>query len=589
MRLLPLSSRRQRRRLLLRIRKAIGREQPVLFALALLIGVLTGYAVIGFRALIGLCQFGFYGSAAEESFMSVVQSLPRWWVLLVPTAGGLLVGLFVYFFLPGRRNHGVADVMEACALRGGRMDAKAGVGAALTAAASIGVGASVGREGPAVHLGASLSAWVAERLELNRNLSLTLIGCGVAAAVATSFNAPIAGVFFALEVVVGQYALSVFAPIVIASVTATVVTRIHLGNTPAFLLVPDYHIVSFLEVPAFLLLGIVCALVAIVFMYGILLTQDVMARTVIPTWLRPAVGGLAVGIIALAFPQVLGVGYQATDLALREALPLVLMLALVVAKTLATALALGSGFAGGVFSPAVVIGAMTGGAFGIIAGSVFPEYASTHGAYTILGIAGVPAAVLGAPISTILIVFELTNNYQLTIAVMIVAVVASMLSQHWSHRSFFVWQLARRNITLDKSREEQALAAIKVEQLMHQDYVTVAHTAKAAQIRALFAGRKPVVVCVVDEHSRALGGVSAADLLVMDEQSTAAEVAHKGTMLLPNYGLEQALRLAGQDDDLMVVNDLAERRIIGVVRHRDLVVAQNRALLGMTEKRKRRH
>ncbi len=561
----------------------------MLFGLALLIGALVGYAVIGFRALIGLCQLAFYGSAVEESFISVIDSLPPWRVLLAPAVGGLLVGLFVHWFLPGRRNHGVADIMEACALRGGRMDARAGAGAAIAATASIGMGASVGREGPAVHLGASLSAWVAERLQLNRNLSLTLMGCGVAAAVATSFNAPIAGVFFALEVVVGQYALSVFAPIVIASVTATVVARIHLGNAPAFLLVPDYHIVSFLEVPAFVLLGIVCALIAMVFMYGILLVQDTMARTAIPAWLRPAVGGLAVGAIALAFPQVLGVGYQATDLALREALPLVLMLALVIAKTLATALALGSGFAGGVFSPAVVVGAMTGGAFGIIAGSVFPEYASTHGAYTVMGIAGVPAAVLGAPISTILIVFELTSNYKLTIAVMIVAVVASMLAQHWGYRSFFVWQLARRGITLETNREEQALAAITVEELMHQDYAMVAHSAMLAQIRKLFAGHKPVVVCVVDEQGRALGCLNAADLLAMGEQTTAAEVVRKGTMLLSNYGLEQALRLAGQHDDLVVVNDLAERRIIGVVRHRDLVVAQNRALLGAADKRRRQH
>lgn len=582
---LPLSSRRQRRRLVLRIRKAVGREQPVLFGLALFIGVLVGYAVIGFRTLIGLCQLAFYGSAAEESFIGVAESLPGWWVLLVATAGGLLVGLFVYLLLPGRRNHGVADIMEACALHGGRMSAKAGVGAAIAAAASIGVGASVGREGPAVHLGASLSAWVAERLRLNRNLSLTLIGCGVAAAVATSFNAPIAGVFFALEVVVGQYALSVFAPIVIASVTATVVTRIHLGNTPAFLLVPDYHIVSFLEVPAFVLLGIVCALIAMVFMYSILFTQDVMARTAIPGWMRPAFGGLAIGVIALVFPQVLGVGYQATDLALREALPLALMLALVAAKILATALALGSGFAGGVFSPAVFIGAMTGGAFGIIAGSVFPEYASTHGAYTILGIAGVPAAVLGAPISTILIVFELTSNYQLTIAVMIVAVVASMLAQHWSFRSFFVWQLARRNITLGQSREEQALTAITVMELMHRDYVTVPLSAKPAQIRALFAGRKSAVACVVDEHCHAVGCLSAGDLLTMGEQSTAAEVVRRETVLLPNYGVEQALKLAGQRDDLIVVNDPAERRIIGMVRYRDLVVAQNQALRGAAEKR----
>lgn len=411
-----------------------------------------GYAVIGFRELIGFFQLVLYGSNSEARFASMVAELRPWQLLLVTTLGGLLIGLFVHYVMPGRPNHGVADVMEACVLRGGRMDVKAGLGAALASAASIGVGASVGREGPAVHIGASISAWMAERLYFNRNRSLTLVGCGVA--VAASFNAPIAGVFFALEVVVGRYALKVFAPIVIASVAGTVVTRIYLGNIPAFMSVPDYFIVSFLEVPAFVLLGIACTAMATIFMYSIFVAENVVGKMPMPVWLRPALGGLIIGAIGLAYPHVLGVGYEATDQALKEALPLGFMIALIAAKTAATAIALGCGFAGGVFSPSLFLGAMTGGAFGIIAATVFPELSSSHGAYTIMGMAGVTAAVLGAPISTILIMFELTSNCELTIAVMIVVVIASMLTQQITRESFFTWQLERRGIDLNKPKKQ---------------------------------------------------------------------------------------------------------------------------------------
>ena len=279
----------------------------------------------------------------------------------------------------------------------------------MVSAASLGVGASAGREGPMVHLGASLASALAHRLELSPNLSRTILGCGVAAAVAASFKAPIAGVFFALEVVIGHYALSTFAPVVVASVAGTVISHIHLGELPAFIL-PAYEIVSAWEFPAFFLLGGVSAVIAMIFMWSIIVADDVVERVPVPGWLKPAAGGLVVGAVAIAFPQILGVGYGATDAALKELIPLTLLIALIALKVVMTAVSLGCRFGGGVFSPPLFIGAMTGGAFGIIATGVFPELAAHHGAYAMVGMSAVAAAVLGAPISTILIVFELTGD-----------------------------------------------------------------------------------------------------------------------------------------------------------------------------------
>ncbi|MEE8292856.1 MAG: chloride channel protein, partial [Kiloniellales bacterium] len=235
------------RGLIIRLRRS---NQLILSLLAIVIGVASGLAAIAFRQTIDLVQRGTLGFGGEK-VATLAAGLAWWHLLLVPALGGLAIGLFVHFFMPHRRPEGVADVIEASALKGGRMSPLVGLKAALVSAASIGVGASVGREGPVVHLGASLGGWAAERLRLGRGLSRTLLGCGVAAAVAASFNAPIAGTFFALEVVVGHYALSAFAPIVLASVTGTIVSRMYYGDFPAFILPQNWVIASFWEFPSF--------------------------------------------------------------------------------------------------------------------------------------------------------------------------------------------------------------------------------------------------------------------------------------------------------------------------------------------------
>lgn len=567
--------------------KKFGRnDQVILSVLALLIGVAAGMAETVFRAALALVQELGYGFSSEK-VASLAAALPWWQLLLVPSLGGLLIGLFIYFFMPDRRPQGVAQVIESSALRGGRMSLTLGIKAAAVSAASIGVGASVGREGPIVHLGASLGAWVSKRLHLGRSLTRTLLGCGVAAAVAASFNAPIAGTFFALEVVVGHYAISAFAPIVIASVAGTIVSRMRYGDFPAFILPDTWTIVSFWEFPAFALLGVVSAITAVIFMRSIMFTEDTVARIGVPVWAQPAAGGLAVGIIALGFPQVLGVGYEATDAALSARYELWLLIALVVAKTAATAVSLGCRFGGGVFSPSLFIGAMVGGAFGVIATSVFPELSSGHGAYTMIGMGAVAGAVLGAPISTILMIFELTNDYTLTIGVMVATAIASIITHQAFGRSFFTWQLERRGIVIEGGQELGLLRSIKVGSVLDATYEVVNPDTDLQTVRRRLQEAPWGELFVLDEKGALVGTITFSDLheaafdTCHDAEWTAINVAREHPVVLRrDDDLETAVKVYGSTGEVHVpiVEDSSSMIMCGVAHEHEVMLAYHRAL-----------
>jgi CIC family chloride channel protein len=446
------------------LRQAALAQLPGLWLLAVAIGIVVAGAAVVFRLGISAVQYLWLGTVTAP-MSEVAASLPWWAVLAGPTLGGLAVGLILRYALANRRAGAVADVMEAKALRGGRMELRVGLVSAAVSAITLGCGASAGREGPVVHLGATLGSYFAARLALPGRAVRTLLGCGVAAAIAASFNAPIAGVLFALEVILGHYALSAFVPIVIASVAATVVTRVYLGDFPAFVL-PAYEIVSDFEFPAFALLGVVCAGVAVALQSSLIVSDRLAGRLPLPLWLRPVLGGAVVGAIGIAVPQVLGVGYEATDTALKGGFALSTLLLLLVVKTAATAITYASRFGGGIVSPALFLGAMTGGAFGIIAAEVFPELASSHGLYAMVGMGAVAAAVLGAPISTTLIVFELTGGLGISVALLLAVSVATGLTQAVHGRSFFEWQLETRGLSLSGGAHRLVMLTLKVGDLM---------------------------------------------------------------------------------------------------------------------------
>jgi CIC family chloride channel protein len=573
-----------------RIGRMVRHEQVILFTLSVVIGLIASGCAIVFRegiAFVQLLGFGF----ASERVHSLASALPWWHILLVTTGGGLAVGLLVKFLMPGGRPEAVADVVIASALRGGRMPLRNGIGAAVISAVSLGTGASTGREGPVVHLGATMSSFVAEKLHLGRALSRTLLGCGVATAVAASFNAPIAGVFFALEVVVGHYALSAFAPVVIASVTGTVFSRIYFGDYPAFI-VPAGDITSFFELPAFALLGLSSAAVAIIFMRLTAIVASWAERSPVPAWLRPAGAGLLIGLVALEFPHVLGVGYEATDMALNGQLSLFFLIALLVAKVAATAVALGCGFGGGVFSPSLFIGAMTGGAFGVIATSIFPELSSGLSAYTLVGMGAVAGAVLGAPISTILMVFELTGNYALTVAVMVATVLASLITSYLYGHSFFSWQIHTRGISLEGAREQRLLQSIRVGEIMREDYIAVDPADSMTRVRSQLMQSHFGTIFVVDRGGVLHGTITLGDLAdsafdtSMDVLLKAQDVTHLHPLALDaDDDLGKAFRLmeSGGEDHVPVVENHDSMRLIGIIHQRDVMHAHSKVILGARE------
>jgi len=568
------------------VRRLLRNDQALLTVAAALIGVLVAYAAIAFRLSIGGVQWLSYGVSAER-LIDKVAELPVWQVLLAPTAGGLLVGLFLHFVMPGGRPMGVSNVIEAMALRNGHMRLRDGLAAAFVSVVSLGAGASTGREGPMVHLGASIAGGITRRLGLSPHLARTLLGCGVAASVAASFNAPIAGVFFALEVIVGHYALSAFAPVVIASVAGTVICRAHLGAQPAFLL-PAFGINSLWEFPAFVVLGAVCAVIAIIFMWSIFYAERVVDSLPVPGWLKPAAGGLAIGAIGVEFPYILGVGYEATDAALNQLFPLWLLICLIPLKTAATAISLGCRFGGGVFSPSLYLGAMTGGAFGIIAASVFPDLAASHGAYAIVGMSALAAATLGAPISTMLIVFELTGDYQITVAVMVATSIATVIVQQLKGRSFFHWQLENRGLYLRGGRARHLLQTLTVRDVLAKDFDKIPERTSIAEIKSMFSRLPHGTFVVVDGDDKLVGTISFADLKHiafdndLDSLINARDVARTqapAPQLDDTLEAVLALMDVSGEEHLAVVTDAGDRGVLGVIHHGDVLRAYNRALL----------
>ncbi len=453
--------------------QAVRREGPSkaqFWVIALIVGAASGLAAVAFTEAIDRLQALLYRTDDVRSLHSLAARLPWWWLVAVPTAGGLAVGWILTRFTPDGRVRGPAEVIEASAVKEGRVERRAGAASVAASLITLSSGGSSGREGPVVHMVGMIAGWVSNRIAADGRTGRDLLGCAVAAGVAASFNAPLAGAVFALEVVMRHLSVAAFAPIAIAAVGGAVISRTWFGDVAEFALPAEGALAFYVELPAFVLLGLVCGLVAVALMRSVFVAEDVasraMAATGLPAMLRPAAAGLLLGLIAIRYPHVIGVGYGTTYAALAGRIAWQAAFALAAVKVLAVSITMGGRMGGGIFSPALMVGALTGLAFGGVATAIFPDVSGARTLYALAGMGAVAGAVLGAPLSTTLIVFELTGDWQTGLAVMVAVSVASAVSARLVHRSFFLTQLERRGVHLAAGPQRYLLATFKVSGVM---------------------------------------------------------------------------------------------------------------------------
>ena len=541
---------------------------------------------VAFGGMDGLSLLAEEGFAAEaHDPLAETMALEWYWRLIIPATGGLIVGPLIYFFAREARGHGVPEVMKAVALRGGIIRARIVGIKALASALSIGTGGSVGREGPIIQIGAAFGSTLGQLLRLPTTQIRTLVGCGAAAGISATFNAPIAGALFAAEVIVGDFAVTQFTPIVIASVVATVVSRFFLGNHPAFE-VPVYDIVSPLELLPYMVTGVVAGLVAVAFIRSLNATEIFFERLSIPTYLQASIGGLLVGVIAIELPQVFGVGYTTISQALAGTLPALTMALLVLAKIAATSVTIGSGGSGGIFAPSLFLGAMTGGFLGTHIHAFFPEATASSGAYALVTMGALVAATTHAPISAIIIIFELTQTIDIIPALMVACVVSSLVCQVLSRDSIYTSKLRRQGIDLFAREDPNVLKGLYVRDVIDPHPEVIPASANFQTILDLVVQSDHSQFFVVDDNQQLLGAISLAEVRrLIYERETLQHLVVAGDLVdsnRPTVTEEEDLSVVMQlfsgtaVDEFAVVRAENTLSLVGVVREKDVIEAHNR-------------
>ncbi|MHA6623132.1 chloride channel protein [Pseudonocardia sp. DLS-67] len=430
------------------------RSRPAgLVVCAVLVGVGAGVGAVAFRYLILWFTLLFSGTADySDAGMPPhpwVPSLGPWFLLVAPVLGGLLYGPLVYRFAREARGHGVPEVMYAVARNDGRIPPRVAVVKSLASALCIGSGGSVGREGPIVQIGSALGSALGQLLRVPPQRLRMLVACGAAGGIAATFNAPIAGVFFALEIVLRAFSAQAFGVVVLSSVTASVIGRSFLGDEP-FLRLPPFTLHSPVEYLLYAGLGIAAGLVGWAFARVLYVVEDAcdwLWRW--PEWLRPAAGGLLLGAVLLVLPQMYGVGYPVLEAGVTGRYAVWMLLLLMVGKMVATSLTIGIGGSGGVFAPSLFVGAMAGTAFGTVVAELFPALGISPGAYGLVGMAAAFAGASHAPIAALVIVFELTQQYSIILPLMAAVALAAGVSHLVSDRTIYTLKLVRRGVDID--------------------------------------------------------------------------------------------------------------------------------------------
>jgi len=567
------------------LRFLLSDEHLIMAAMGVIVGVVGGYGAVGFRYLINFIQTIAYGSPAE--LLDVVVTVPWHLRILVPAVGGLIVGPIVYFFAREAKGHGVPEVMYAVALKQGVIRKRIVFIKALVSAICISTGGSVGREGPIVQIGSAVGSTVGQLLKMSANRMRTLVGCGAAAGIAATFNAPIAGSIFALEIILGEFEIASFSPIIISAVSATAISRHYLGDIPAFVL-PEYILNSPLEFPLYALLGVVCALVAVGFTLTLYRFEDLWDDIKFPEYLKAVLGGLMMGTMGLVFPQVLGVGYGAIDLALMIKMSWWFMGLLVIFKILATSITIGSGGSGGIFAPSLFLGAMAGSAFGSVMQYFFPSVAAAAGAYGVVGMGAVVAATTHGPLQAILIIFEMTGNYKVILPLMITCIISCLVARKLCGESIYTFKLIRRGINIRGGKEMNILSSMPVKNVMYHTVEMVPEKLPLQQLAKRLPKSRSNNFVVVNDKEEITGVLTFLDyydklfnekidddMLVKDIMSTDVVTVTIEDNL--NTALE---KITAKDYSILpVVAPDDPLKLLGILTRRDILEAYDQAVI----------
>lgn len=479
----------------------------ILVTTAIFLGATTAVAAILFIRLL---------AAMNNLALTLQASLgPVLGLLLAMGAAGLLVGFLIDRWAREAKGHGVPEVMEAVAMRGGRIRARVAAIKVLASSITIGAGGSAGREGPIVQTGAALGSTLGQLLHMNEERVRTLVGSGAAAGISATFNAPIAGSIFALEVILGRFTVRYFGIVVMSAVSASIVARRFLGDQPAFS-VPAYALNHLGELPIYFVLGVLAALVAVLFIRVLYRAEALFDAWEIPLPIKAALGMLLTGLIALLLPgrEVLGSGLHMIGEAIADGFAFSpwMMLALLLLKLLATTFTLGSGNSGGVFAPALFMGAVLGGLVGMVAHQLLPAVAVNPGAYAIVGMAAVFAGAARAPITAVLIVFEMSGDYKLILPLMMATVLATLLAESLFAESIYTLKLKIKGIRWQRGRDENVLHSVRVEEVMSTKMETLATGHTVGEAAERFAMTHHHGMPILDERQRLWGLMTITDL-----------------------------------------------------------------------------
>ncbi|HXH28351.1 MAG TPA: chloride channel protein, partial [Candidatus Polarisedimenticolia bacterium] len=551
-----------------------------------LTGLLTGFAAAALVRTIGFIQKMFWGNAHELVDYALRQSaLHRF---LAPTLGGLLVGAVILIGRRSVRGHGTSGIIEAVVQRGGFLPLGTTLMKETATMFTVGSGGSLGREGPLVRVGAALGSLLGRRFHLTGHRLKILVACGSAAGIAAAYNAPVGGAMFAMEVILGNFALESFGPIVVASVMGTVVSRKLISAYTAYSPPHQPTLVSPWELGHYLLMGLLIGAASALFIVALRSGEKGFDRVPLPRWIKPAVGFALVGLIGVRFPQVFGNGYDTVNLVLRDAVPLELILLLPALKVAATSFTMGSGGSGGLFTPTLFVGSVLGSAYGSWCHAAFPGSTSDPGAYALVGMGAMIAGTTHAPLTAILTIFELTGDYEILLPLMFACTVAVVIGRLLHPESIYTEPLADRGVRISTRLEELVMDAIQVRDVMRQGAPPVRESDSLQTVlrRMIEEGRKELFV--VGDDGRFRGAITLAELsehLGQPERLMATHASEIAYDDVPTLTLEDRLSAAigrwsqVSRDRLPVIDAEATGRFVGELSAGDIISLYSQEVL----------